>query len=440
MCTSLRKYNGRLCPCGKCPECLRAKQNSIMQVLYDTGLRLGAPQFITLTYDNEHMPLWVRATSIDDETFMQNRRDIDEEIRAIDEQQTKVKRKSMSSRDYNSLMNSYKEYREDLFKKRYNELREYQKSINEGFRPSRERESRLKRLYFKNGYKKCTTQKIKENGFEYYVTPSLDREDVKKWLKRCRKNYSETYGEELPDFKYYILGEYGPQTSRPHYHALFYGLTPKQMDFFGRDWYKHNGIYYLEQVKGSSSDLQNCTSYVAKYINKGTFEPDCVKFHLAQKPRCQVSSGMIELSARELDWYTGKDIGLTSHDSYYSDEDLQRVYNRLYRTVNGFNYKLSDKYKQKYFKDEIKEIDYWTGEVKVRRINTPLQDALSAFVQRINVAMYYAELEECEFQIQMGESRFNAVRHFEDSRTGALEERKKASFRKLQQAVAKSRF
>lgn len=47
---------------------------------------------------------------------------------------------------------------------------------------------------------------------------TLRKRDIQLLIKRIRKT--------LPprSFRYYVVGEYGPKTLRPHYHAIFYGL------------------------------------------------------------------------------------------------------------------------------------------------------------------------------------------------------------------------
>lgn len=46
---------------------------------------------------------------------------------------------------------------------------------------------------------------------------SLDPKHVQDWLKRLRKQF------EPLRLRYYIVGEYGTQTQRPHYHAALFG-------------------------------------------------------------------------------------------------------------------------------------------------------------------------------------------------------------------------
>lgn len=46
---------------------------------------------------------------------------------------------------------------------------------------------------------------------------SLSKHHVQKWLKRLRKQMTNS-------LKYFLCGEYGSRTLRPHYHALLYGI------------------------------------------------------------------------------------------------------------------------------------------------------------------------------------------------------------------------
>ena len=47
--------------------------------------------------------------------------------------------------------------------------------------------------------------------------PHVRKDHVQKFLKRLRKNVNP--------FRYFIIGEYGTKTWRPHYHACFFGLS-----------------------------------------------------------------------------------------------------------------------------------------------------------------------------------------------------------------------
>ncbi|UPW40882.1 replication initiator protein [Sigmofec virus UA08Rod_6396] len=61
--------------------------------------------------------------------------------------------------------------------------------------------------------------------------PVLCKRDVQLFMKRLRKIYSN-YGK----IRYFLLGEYGPTTLRPHYHALLF------FDFWVRDEYSFSQL------------------------------------------------------------------------------------------------------------------------------------------------------------------------------------------------------
>lgn len=58
----------------------------------------------------------------------------------------------------------------------------------------------------------------------------LSKRDIQLFNKRAR--------HVLPDFTFFLVGEYGPTTLRPHYHALYFGLDMSCYDVVSRLWTK----------------------------------------------------------------------------------------------------------------------------------------------------------------------------------------------------------
>ena len=52
---------------------------------------------------------------------------------------------------------------------------------------------------------------------------TLMYEDIQKFLKRLRKAYRGK-------LRYFVAGEYGEQTARPHYHMILYGWRPTDLE------------------------------------------------------------------------------------------------------------------------------------------------------------------------------------------------------------------
>lgn len=98
-------------------------------------------------------------------------------------------------------------------------------------------------------------------------------EDIQKFLKRLRKAYKGK-------LRYFVAGEYGEQTARPHYHMILYGWEPKDLE----NLYKihHNGYYnskWLSDIWGMgqiqiAQAVPETYRYVAGYVTKKMYEID----------------------------------------------------------------------------------------------------------------------------------------------------------------------
>ena len=98
-------------------------------------------------------------------------------------------------------------------------------------------------------------------------------EDIQKFLKRLRKAYRSK-------LRYFIAGEYGEQTARPHYHMILYGWKPTDLE----NLYKihHNGYYsskWLADLWGMgqiqiAQAVPETYRYVAGYVTKKMYEID----------------------------------------------------------------------------------------------------------------------------------------------------------------------
>lgn len=65
---------------------------------------------------------------------------------------------------------------------------------------------------------------------------SLSTTDIKQFVWRLRKRLARHHGNKR--IKYYIAGEYGPKTHRPHYHAIIMGLDISYKDMLYDCWRK----------------------------------------------------------------------------------------------------------------------------------------------------------------------------------------------------------
>lgn len=97
----------------------------------------------------------------------------------------------------------------------------------------------------------ATYEKTPENG-------SLSVRDYQLWLKRMRA--------DLGPFRYYIVGEYGEEGMRPHYHAALFGISPLYAEQIQRTW--DLGFTYTGDLTVASA------AYVAGYVTKKLTSPD----------------------------------------------------------------------------------------------------------------------------------------------------------------------
>jgi len=106
---------------------------------------------------------------------------------------------------------------------------------------------------------------------------SLAFRDVTLFVKRLRRMY-----EGGPHISYYLAGEYGDHTARPHYHAVLYG--PKFLDR-SLYTYRHDAPVYksgelemawklglCEFTPLTYAAARYCASYVRKKVRKGDDE------------------------------------------------------------------------------------------------------------------------------------------------------------------------
>lgn len=89
---------------------------------------------------------------------------------------------------------------------------------------------------------------------------SLRPKDAQDWLKRLRKFIAPK------KVRYFLVGEYGEQTQRPHYHAALFGMSPLEWDTIEKTWglgYTHVGDLTWDSAQ-----------YIAGYVTKKMTSPD----------------------------------------------------------------------------------------------------------------------------------------------------------------------
>lgn len=91
-----------------------------------------------------------------------------------------------------------------------------------------------------------------------YMT--LDKKHVQLFMKRLRKAQC---GNGKSPIKYYICGEYGGKTNRPHYHAIMFNAKIELL----QDAWQYGSLHYGMEVNEAS------VGYTLKYMSKPTRIP-----------------------------------------------------------------------------------------------------------------------------------------------------------------------
>lgn len=115
---------------------------------------------------------------------------------------------------------------------------------------------------------------------------TLKKRDCQLFLKNLRRDYDGKDGHPYAKIRFYLAGEYGPQTLRPHYHAIIFGLSlddfplriPKGQNELGQQywiipelelcWKDENGSKGF--VLASDVSWETC-AYVSRYVLKKAF-------------------------------------------------------------------------------------------------------------------------------------------------------------------------
>lgn len=169
---------------------------------------------------------------------------------------------------------------------------------------------------------------------------SLQIEDLQKFWKRLRKKYGK--------FRYFACGEYGEQNSRPHYHAIVFGLDfpPDQRNENGVKDNKDLSDVWQNGITSCDSVNFNTCCYVARY---------CVK-KLSEKELAGRVPEFVVMSNRP-------GIGFNYAEQYGKD-----VMERGYIINKGFKIKLPRYYGKK-VKDYDEEFYKLKKEENYKKIN-----------------------------------------------------------------------
>lgn len=134
---------------------------------------------------------------------------------------------------------------------------------------------------------------------------NLKKEDYQKFLKRLR--YYLGY-----KFRYFLVGEYGEKTERPHFHVILFGVSMGEKDIIDRAWNKG----YTKVGDVSKDSARYMTGYCVKGWTSDRNEK--LRGRVPEFMRCSKHNGGIGYGAVEFmkNKHKGKDLGVVRELAY----------------------------------------------------------------------------------------------------------------------------
>ena len=246
-------------PCGRCVACQNNKRSSLSLKLRLEEYTSKYCYFVTLTYDDEHLPLF----SVGSDSLAQD-------FLRIYPYTERLRNDSLIS----DFCSDFYDYDNDFIDKM-----DYYCSFV---------------LQYEQRYGKSCVYGHGLYALLYY-------RDVQLFLKRIRKHILKYYGEKI---RFYIIGEYGTKSLRPHWHCLFFfdssplsqafedcvnvGTTKRECwcPRFLRPFWEF-GIIDSKRTNGEAYN------YVSSYVNQSSNFPKLLVLLSNQKAYHSIQLGQI---------------------------------------------------------------------------------------------------------------------------------------------------
>lgn len=268
--------------CGQCDYCIHKKAQKASMRVKTAGSAFKYSYFVTLTYDNEHIPLF-KCDVLDNvyDDVLNGSGDIHygyEEHSFIpvseysgtgsDQLRHIFFTQVQGTIPYNRSSSKYEEIKDNWFVS-MDAIRSFIDKTKSATPYGHDGE--ISDRYGNN------------------LIPFLNYVDVQNYIKRLRKHLFSKLGT-YESLHFYAVGEYGPVHFRPHYHLLLFTDSDKVAEVLR---YCHNKSWKL-----GHSDFQRsaggASSYVASYVNSLCSAPLLYRSCRSFRPRARASVGFFE--------------------------------------------------------------------------------------------------------------------------------------------------
>lgn len=267
--------------CGQCDYCIHKRAKKASMRVKTAGSAFKYSYFVTLTYDNAHIPLMsckVLHSEYDDVVGISG------DIHYGDEHHQYIPVSEYQCDDNSMLRHIFFEQVQGTvpFDR---EIKEYVPVKDNWFLSMDAIRSFI-----------CKTQSVDKTDYpasaQYgrdNLIPFLNYVDVQNYIKRLRKHLFQKLGN-YETLHFYAVGEYGPVHFRPHYHLLLFTNSDKVASVLR---YCHDKSWTFGR-----SDFQRsaggASSYVASYVNSLSAAPLLYRSCRAFRPKSRASVGFFE--------------------------------------------------------------------------------------------------------------------------------------------------
>lgn len=277
------KYTGAriAVDCGQCDYCIHKRAQKASMRVKTAGSAFKYSYFVTLTYDNEHIPLMnckVLHSEYEDVVGISG------DIHFGDEYHKYIPVSEYQCDDDSSLRHIFFEQVQGTvpFDR---EIKEYAPVKDNWFLSM---DAIRSFIYKTQSVDKTDYPASKQYGRDNLI-PFLNYADVQNYIKRLRKYLYKQLGS-YETLHFYAVGEYGPVHFRPHYHILLFTNSEKVSKVlrFCHDKSWKFGRSDFQLARGGAS------SYVSSYVNSLSSAPLLYRSCRAFRPRSRASIGFFE--------------------------------------------------------------------------------------------------------------------------------------------------
>lgn len=278
------KYTGAriAVDCGQCDYCIHKKAKKASMRVKTAGSAFKYSYFVTLTYDNEHVPLFnceVLDNVYDDALGISG------DIHFGYEEHSLVPVSEYSCSDPSQLRHIFFTQVQGTIP--YNRTSSQYEPVKDNWFLSMDAirsfigKTQTSSPYGKDG--------LLSNRYGDNLIPFLNYVDVQNYIKRLRKHLFQILGS-YETLHFYAVGEYGPVHFRPHYHLLLFTNSDEVAQVLR---HCHDKSWKLGR-----SDFQRSAggagSYVSSYVNSLCAAPLLYRSCRAFRPRSRASVGFFE--------------------------------------------------------------------------------------------------------------------------------------------------